>query len=203
MQTWEELMAAVDCNPTDTARIEQASGVFEKWLEQHQRQLGQSNTDLARYYEHAAYWFEEKGAESLAEPFYRRALKIRERLLGDEHPELITTLTNLAVVCQENEEHEEAEALLRRALAISEQHQGLKSSGTGYLLWELAVHFFDQERYAESEPFYKRTLEISETGVMDKRSHAIILETYAEVLHKIGKDSEAKVIESKLAAATK
>ena len=203
MQTWEELMAAVDCNAEAHARVEHAVGVFEKWLAEHEREQGADNTDLARYYEHAAYWFEDKGEEHLAEPFYRKALQIREKVLGDDHPELVTTLTNLAIVCQETDEHEQAEAFFRRALAISEKHQGAKSSGTGYLLWELAVHFFDQGRLEDSAPFYKRALEISETGVMDKQSHSIILETYAEVLRKLDRVPEAEVVERKMAAGKK
>jgi tetratricopeptide (TPR) repeat protein len=116
---------------------------------------------------------------------------------------LVTTLTNLAIVCQETDEHDQAEAFFRRALAISEKHQGAKSSGTGYLLWELAVHFFDQGLLADSEPFYKRALEIADTGVMDKQSHAIILETYAEVLRKLDRVPEAEVLERKMAAGKK
>jgi tetratricopeptide (TPR) repeat protein len=203
MQTWEELMAAVDCNPENHTRVEHAVGVFEKWLTEHERQQGAENADVARYYEHAAYWFEDKGEESYAEPFYRKALKIRENVLGAEHPELVTALTNLAIVCQETGEQDEAEQLFRRALTISEKHNGLKSSATGYLLWELAVHFFEQGRIAECEPFYRKALEIAETGVMDKQSHGIILETYAEVLRKLDRVKEAEVLESKMATGRK
>ena len=69
----------------------------------------------------AGTYFHSRGADSAAEPLFRRALTICEKALDPEHPETAMSLGNLASVLRAQGDLAAARPLCERALAICEK----------------------------------------------------------------------------------
>jgi len=59
-----------------------------------------------------------QGEYALAEPLYKRSLKIDEKALGPDHPSVATSLNNLASLYRATNRHKEAKDLELRATEI-------------------------------------------------------------------------------------
>ncbi len=89
-------------------------------------------------------------------------------------------------------------AVVQRALAIREKELGPDHPLTATSLNNLALLYSDQCRYEEAALLYRRALEIEEKGYGPEHPEtALDPKNYVIVLHKLGREDEARAIEAR------
>jgi len=138
-----------------------------------------------------AYHF--NGHYAVAEPFFRRSLKIYEQQLGPEHSDVATSLNNLAALLWSQGKSAEAEPLYRRSLEIDEKAFGHDHPEVATGLNNLAELLRSQGKFAEAEPLYRLSLEIREKQLGPEHPDvASSLNNLAGLLESQGKPAEAE-----------
>jgi tetratricopeptide (TPR) repeat protein len=133
-----------------------------------------------------------------AETLCQRALAIREKIFGFDHPDVATSLTTLAVLCRDQRRYMEAEHLFLRALTLREKIYGPENLNVANSLKNLALLYSMEQRYQDAELHFQRGLAILEKTLgPDHPEVAIILENYVSLLHKTGRETEAKDLEAR------
>ena len=78
-----------------TGKYDRAVIIAKKALELAE-ESGPNNVNIATTLNNLAGLYKTQGEYALAEPLYKRSLKIDEKALGPDHPSVATTLNNLA-----------------------------------------------------------------------------------------------------------
>jgi tetratricopeptide (TPR) repeat protein len=141
------------------------------------------------------YSAEKRDAE--AEPLYKSALASFEQahdpLSGSMVPIVLSKLG--AVYCRMGN-FAEAERIYKQALAIQQEMEDTPTYSTNILM-SLADLYQAQAKYEQAEQLYKRILAIQEKSVGQNHPDiATTLEKYAVVLHKTGRNAEARPLET-------
>jgi tetratricopeptide (TPR) repeat protein len=109
-------------------------------------------------------------------------------------------LSNLAVLYDIQGRFDEAVENYRRVIGIWQSTLGPMHPRVADSLQNLASVYCELEKYAEAEPLFKRAIEIR-SEYQDRNPHdlAVLLETYAETLRKLGRTDEAAHCEGQAA----
>jgi tetratricopeptide (TPR) repeat protein len=92
-----------------------------------------------------------------------------------------------------------AEFTLRRAIRNDEKGLPPDSPDLGADLHNLGSLYFTMRRYQEAAPLLQRALDIRTKALgLNDRDTIQTLETYANLLHYLHRDAEAKELESKV-----
>ena len=130
-----------------------------------------------------------------AEPLYRRALAILETVLGPAHPWVGRGLANLGALRVDTQHYAEADALFKKALEISDG-DSLQVAG---ILNNMAVCAIERGKFAAAEPYLLRSMRIhAEALKSDDPTMISQLETYALVLRKTRRTSQAKQVYARI-----
>ena len=100
-----------------SGKYDRAVIVAKKALELAE-ESGPNNVNVATSLNSLALLYEIQGEYALAEPLYKRSLKIVEKALGPDHPNVATNLNNLAKLYRATNRHKEAKELESRASEI-------------------------------------------------------------------------------------
>ena len=100
-----------------TGKYDRAVIVAKKALELAE-ESGPNNVNVATSLNSLALLYKAQGEYALAEPLYKRSLKIYEKALGPDHPSVATSLENLASLYRLTNRHKEAKDLELRATEI-------------------------------------------------------------------------------------
>lgn len=140
----------------------------------------------------------QSGNYTEAENHFKAALK-QANTFGTGDSRLHFTLNNLSEVYRVQSKYAEAEPIIKRVLEIDEKSLGVDHSNIAASLSNLADNYIAQEKYSQAEPLYKRAL-----AIWDKRlgpNHFLVghlLKKYAELLHKLGRNHEAEILETRI-----
>jgi non-specific serine/threonine protein kinase/serine/threonine-protein kinase len=169
--------------------FERALGIFEK-------RLGPKHPSVASTLNNLANLKKAQNDDVGAEVYFRRALEIREHTLGPDHPDVAWTVADLGVLYRDRGDYEAAEPLFRRALASFERLK--QDDGVAWTLNDLGILFTRRQEYATAENYFKRALATFEVAL--GASHpdlADCLQSYAALLRKMGRDTEAGELDAR------
>lgn len=136
-----------------------------------------------------------------AEKDYSESVKILQIVdrNSDEIPAVLFSLGSLQI---EMQKFDEAEETLKRALDMREQSKGWKSAcslpDSVTILNELATLYVHTRRYVEAEQSFRQALAaIGEQNLVSYRRSPTILEDFASLLEKTGRNAEAADLRAK------
>ncbi|MFQ5449227.1 MAG: tetratricopeptide repeat protein [Nitrospinaceae bacterium] len=133
-----------------------------------------------------------KGDYAEAEKKLLAALHEAEKFPIDD-PRLALSLNNMAEIDRVQGKYAEAEPYIKRSLAIAEKVQGSEHPKVAAILNTLAGNYRVRGMYAEAAPLAKRAFIIWEKTLgLENPLVNFALEGYVDLLHKIGRDAEAK-----------
>ncbi len=183
-------------------RCEEAEAFFQRAYSVCERVLGSDDVLLASVLRSLGEFRARQQRYDEAEVLYRRALCIRESALGPEHPDFLEVTGDLAQLHYHRGRIDEAEAALQRSLAMRERALGRDHPRTSYACRDLAVFYHNTGRNKEAEELYKRAISILEKELPEGSAIRACLKYYAALLRKVGRDTEAERIDSRLAVAS-
>lgn len=177
---------------------------------------------LGAYEEALRYWSRVKGADSdkvadvvhrlalikhnleeyeEAESLYHRALANWEGTQGPESEQVAGCLLNMGLVSRARGQLDEAESRFRRSLAVREKLFGTDHSEVAESLSALVALHHDRGEYAEGEPLQRRVVAIWREVLGAEHPDMVAhLEYHARLLRSLGRDEEARAVESGLPA---
>jgi tetratricopeptide (TPR) repeat protein len=142
------------------------------------------------------------GRPQAAEPQYRRALAIQQRSLGAEHRSVAVTLNNLGQTLHRLRRNADAEASYRQALAIQGTASWTDDVALALTRNNLALLYMDEQRLADAEPLFKDAATTLLAKLPAQHEHVkSVVGNYAECLHRLQRDDEAKAWLARLQAA--
>jgi tetratricopeptide (TPR) repeat protein len=172
-------------------RFDLAEKMYRHALAFREPNLQPGHLALALSYENLAALYSAQGKNAQAEPLYKQALAVTEKTLQPERPEVYSRLDELARTYVSMGQTIEAVSLYRRALTILEKTRP-GAADTGKASYALAQLYIKEGKFPEAEPLVKRALAISESvHGPEHAAVAPILDTYADVLQRVNKSSEA------------
>lgn len=195
-------------------RYGEAEGLIHRILSIQEKALGPEHPDIARVLANLLFFHARQGKYGVEEGIARRALAIREKALSREpvitaEPLFRQSLETLdkaiafpsvdaigiAVVLFSRGQHEQGEALFNVMLAILANGMGPEHPAvTGNLLHLAELHLASNQ-YRKAEPLLRWV-----AGSIEKAQHPDLprlLERYATVLRKTGREAEAAAMEAR------
>lgn len=112
--------------------------------------------NLASSLNNLAFLYYTKGQYEMAEPFYKRALKINKKAFGPDHPSVATNLNNLASLYNTQGKYTLAEPLYNQALKIYEKALGPDHPNTTTNMENLALLYRATARNKKAEELERR-----------------------------------------------
>jgi tetratricopeptide (TPR) repeat protein len=154
---------------------------------------GESAPQVSRLLNQRALLAQTRVEFDVAEPLYRRALKIDEASYAPDHPKVAIGLNNLAGLLRSTDRLTDAEPLYRRALKILESSFGLEHPQVAATLNNLAGLLKVTNRLTEAEPLYWRALKILESSYgLEHPQVAVMLNNLALLLQSTNRLTEAE-----------
>lgn len=139
----------------------------------------------------------EKGRYAKAEEFFLVAMKEAEGF-PETDQRLAKTLNNMAALCHTQGKYAMAEEYYLRSLAIHERNHGEEHTEVAINLHNLAALYSATKKFDQAEPLYKRAIEIREKLSGQEHSDLLpVLTNYAQLLRRLGRDTEALVLEAR------
>jgi hypothetical protein len=151
----------------------------------------------AKLFDLVAFYKEEHNYK-LAEPLFKRLLRMREKAFGHDSLQVADVLIDLAQIYSARGDYVEAERFYKRALAIREKSLGSDHLRVAYVLSELAQMYSIQRNFIEAEPVYKRSLAIYEKANHPNLSSTV--QDLASCYRSQGKLAEADKLEARAKA---
>jgi tetratricopeptide (TPR) repeat protein len=173
--------------------FERAVAINEAALGADPRALGQSLSNLAVLHSMLGNYDE---ATALLE----RAVEVYEDALGSDHPEFARQLASLGMLHRQAGNGARAERILARALAVQDRVESDAAylAGTAH---SLACVRRDAGKMEPARVLFERALEIREDRFgPEDGSVAETLEEYAKLLRRMGEDSRAASLETRVTA---
>ncbi len=193
-QSWEQYMEAAAFAYQD-GHFEEA----EEWfLAAEQVAMGFASSDprLALTLGNIANFYHAQARDDEAEPLYKESLALLERIDGPDAPRVARFVADLAAFYTVLDRFEEAEPLYLRALDALDWELGPAHLDVLIIRTGLAGLYLQQERYTEAEATYREVLAtLLETPDADQDQLVIVLEEYALVLRRTGRDADALTLE--------
>ncbi|MCJ1449249.1 MAG: hypothetical protein MMC23_009769, partial [Stictis urceolatum] len=135
------------------------------------------------------------GQYLMAEPTYRRALRLDIELLGERHPDTLNSMDNLASVLFRQGKYEEAEAMHRQTLESTKGILGERHPNTLSSMNNLASVLDRQGKYEEAEAMHRQTLESRKEILGERHPDTLTsMDNLAWVLFRQGKYEEAEAM---------
>ena len=151
--------------------------------------LGLTLGNLAEFY-HA------QGRDDAAEPLYLESLSLLQQIDGPDAPRVGRFMADLAAFYTVLDRYEEAEPLYLRALETLEWELGPAQLEVLIVRTGLAGLYLQQTRYAEAEAIYREVLTtLLEMPETDQDHLVTVLEEYALVLRRTGRETDALTLE--------
>lgn len=168
-----------------------AEKLFKNALLMRERTLSPSHLALAQSYENLAGLYTAQGKQEQAQELFKQSLIVTEKTLQPGRPEFFSRLDQLGRTYESTGHAGEAESLYKRALTLIDQNSP-HSYDAGRAAYALGVLYLKQGKCAAAEPLLKRALKASE-GAHGPEHAAVapMLDSYADVLDKLNKTSEA------------
>ncbi|MEL6263928.1 MAG: tetratricopeptide repeat protein, partial [Cyanobacteria bacterium J06626_6] len=107
-----------------------------------------------------ASFYEEQGAYTQAECWYKKSIAITKSRCGESHPDVATSLNNLAGLYKIQGQYSDSETLYQDALALRRKLLGDEHPDIATSLNDLALLYTTQGRYDEAEPLHRNALSI-------------------------------------------
>ena len=198
-QSWEQYMEAAAFAYQD-GRYEE---VEEWFLAAEQVAMGFESSDprLALTLGNIADFYHAQARDDEAEPLYKESLALLERIDGPDAPRVARFVADLAAFYTVLDRYEEAEPLYLRALDALDWELGPAHLDVLIIRTGLAGLYLQQERYTEAEATYREVLAtLLETPDADQDQLVTVLEEYALVLRRTGRDTDALTLEARARA---
>ena len=201
-----------------------AEALFMRAIQIVEMEQPRRDSSLPHHLSEIAKFYQDQGRHPEAEEFYRKSVLASEKFRGAEDPMTVQHLYHLGAFYRVAGKPADAEAIYRRALATADKAAAEATAGC-QTLWKrltlkrrvresfirncessvgtaldlLAACFEDQQKYAEAEPLRRRSLEIVERGWGKVIPHLLAdaLESYATLLRKLERSTEAEQAESR------
>lgn len=138
-----------------------------------------------------------------AEYYFSLAMQVRVFTLGLEHPLVAESANYLGLFYVSQKEYGKAEPILKKGLAIFQKAFGEQDWNVATNLYNLGIVWDLQGDWAKAEPFYKQSREILEAVAPDSEITATVLGSYADLLRKTGRESEAAPLAARAEALVK
>ena len=187
---------------TQLGWYERAESLLKAGLAIHEAELGADHPQTAARVHELADLYRLMGRYESAEPFFRRALKVREGVTpeggkrntdGIDPLDLAQTIRGLGRVLLEQGRYQDAEPLARRALAITEGALGADHPEVATDLDRLGAVYYRQDRLEEAEPLRARALAIREQALgPDHPDVATSLNNLGALYNSQGRSDEAE-----------
>jgi serine/threonine protein kinase len=135
------------------------------------------------------------GAETSLEQYqdaiatYERAERIFREVRGDTHPDLMAVQINAADVYARIGDLDRAGALQQKALVIAERHYGRDGENTAFIRSRLGKLRLEQGRSEEALSLLRSAVNVLGYESVNRVNSVI---DYAEALHRLGRDADAK-----------
>lgn len=171
-------------------------------LDIRKKELGEKDLKVASTLRALANLEKASGQSSEAMRDYKEVLAIKEASLGTEDLSLATDLESLASLrAKRFKQYSIAEGEFKRALAIREKALGPDHRLVAATMHNLAnLHRDSQKRdkYPEAEDLYKKSLALKEKALGPNSPQvAKVLDSYAQFLKQVGRDSEAADVKAR------
>jgi tetratricopeptide (TPR) repeat protein len=168
-----------------------AEKLFRNSLLMREKTLSPAHLALAQSYENLAALYTLQGKQDQAQALFKQSLDVTEKTLQPGRMEFFSRLDQLAKTYASTGHGAEAESLYKRGLALIDKTSP-NSYDAGRASLALGTLYLKQGRFAAAEPLLKRALKVSEgANGPEHAAVAPILDSYADVLDKLGKSGEA------------
>ncbi len=186
---------------TLVGKFEEAEALYQRALAIEQGALGPGHPDVAATLVGLATLYHEQGRDTKAEMFGRRALQMLEEAFGCNHRETAAAIKTLAAQFAAQKRYAEAEPLHKQLLEIGEAMLGGEHPHLVTELINLAGLYCDRENYEKAEPLVRRAMKIAlKNSTTADLSAVHLMELYAWLLGKLGRNSDATEISARAAA---
>ncbi|MBI4904166.1 MAG: tetratricopeptide repeat protein [Acidobacteria bacterium] len=163
--------------------------------------VGSDTADAGRYYQEAAYLHFRRGNYSQAETLCRKALAVFEKVPGGQNPDVAATLNNLGMIRMTTNRPDEALPFFEQALAIWETTAGRDNPAVIVPLINIASFRVRERKFPEAHNLLRRAFMTAETTYGENSPvTARAMSSYAAILRKVGRKSEARLLERRLKA---
>ncbi|MFL5629515.1 MAG: tetratricopeptide repeat protein, partial [Ktedonobacteraceae bacterium] len=168
--------------------------LYRRALAIREQTLGPEHPHTAISLHGLAWLYHDRGQYQEAERLYQQVLSIQEKVLGPQHSDISVSLDGLGDLYRAQGKYAQALLFLLRALEIREKALGVEHPKTALSLRRLALCYTDLEQFDKAELLYQRALMIQEKAFgSDHLSVAVLLEDYANLLEKMGKEGAASL----------
>ena len=195
-RSWEQYMEAAAFAFQD-GHYEDA----EEWFLAAERvatRLEPTDPRLALTLGNLADFYHAQARDDEAEPLYWEALVLLERIDGPDAPRVARFVADLAAFYTALDRYEEAEPLFLRAFDTLEWELGPAHLDVLIIRTGLAGLYLQQMRYPEAEAIYREVLAtLLDTPDADQDHLVTVLEEYALVLRRTGRDADGLALETR------
>jgi eukaryotic-like serine/threonine-protein kinase len=178
-----------------------AEPYLRRSVEIDERNLGHDHPDLAYSLLNVGVAHQLEGRYDEAERVYRRAHSLWLTTLGPDHPNMANVLNNLGEAYWGQGKYEDAESSLVRAMELKGRTVGRDSPSMANTLKALGNVYRDQGRHADAEALYVEALGIRDRHPVRPVELRELLEDYARLLDRTGRDAEAAGLRRRAANA--
>ena len=179
-------------------KYEQAKLLLERALHIQEQAFGQETTKTISTLNALAGIYRRLHLYAQAETLFQHIMIFREKTFGATHLSTAAAISNLAFLYSEWGNHERALHLYEQALRIREQEFGAEHPYTTITHFDLGQQYYRMGDYQKAEELLQRALTSHERywGI-DHPKNKKMLEVYAQLLHKLGRDEEAGQLDAR------
>jgi tetratricopeptide (TPR) repeat protein len=178
----------------DQKKLEESEPIYKRSLAIAEKSGGPGEGLVAVLQSNLAELYRDQGKLPEAEKAAKQAVAIREKNATVQGPQAVPVLHVLGDIYAAEGKLAEAEATHKRAIEIIRQAMG---SMNRPVVMESINHLADTYKtagkFTEAETTYKESLKVAE-GLGPNDVYAATLEKYADLLHKMKRDSEADIL---------
>lgn len=185
------------------AAIEKRSGntkqhleLLRESLDYFERAHGSRHVDTANQLSKMGVALQNEGSYEEALPLLEKASRIHGELLGADAPELMDDLEHLAEICHAQGKLPESAGIYDRLLRLKERQVGADPLAYGRTLTNASEVYMATNQYARAHEYLHHAARLLERnpGYL-----APVLEKFARLYEKLGRDDEAQQMRARLA----
>jgi tetratricopeptide (TPR) repeat protein len=176
---------------------EEAFPIAKRLLEIRQRHLPADDGLVVAALINLAEIQRARGKNPDAQALFEKALEAVERTSGANDLNVAKLLDRLAVVNYANGNPGKTESYYKRALDIREKTLGPEHEEFARSIYSLAEFYQAEGQFQEAEPLYKNSLAIREKNKAAPDLIEEVMDRYACVLRKTGREAEASELEDR------
>ncbi|MBD2680460.1 MULTISPECIES: tetratricopeptide repeat protein [Nostoc] len=151
------------------------------------------NDGVAWVFDGVGRFYEGQGLYQLAEPWYKKCVKVCELMFANDHPYVAASLDHLAAFYHSQGRYTQAEPLCIQALEMTKRLFADDHLHVATSLNNLAALYYSQGKYGKAEPLYIQALEMTKClFVGDHSNVAGSLNNLAALYRSQGRYSDAE-----------